>query len=261
MTDLHVVDMGKGGDSIPVVFLHAFPMTHRMWAEQIALVSKRTRVIAYDVRGHGRSPVGDGQYTIEGHVDDLMALLDELKISRCVLAGLSMGGYIGLRALERNPERFHAAALCDTRSDIDSNETRLKRAAQIRGLQSSGLPSFIDGFLNAVLSEETRRSKPEVVALCREMVNANTPKGIIGTLLGLAARTDTTASLNKMNCPTLILVGQEDKITPPSSAEVLKQQIPNSELHILPTAGHLSNLENSSEFNHFLLDFLSRVGV
>src|SRR5262249_5009190 len=113
MTDLHVLDTGVGekSKSLPVIFIHAFPMTHRMWAEQIALVSKKARVIAYDVRGHGQSPVGDGQYTIEGHVDDLMILLNERKIDQCVLVGLSMGGYIALRALERNPEKIHAAVL------------------------------------------------------------------------------------------------------------------------------------------------------
>ena len=116
-------------------------------------------------------------------------------------------------------------------------------------------------YLKAVLCEGTWKSKPEIVAACREMINANSPRGIIGTLLALAARTDTTDSLKRIRCPTLILVGSEDKTTPPACSQSLHERIPNSDLHILQAAGHLSNLENSSEFNYFLLDFLKRVGV
>src|SRR5579885_2730904 len=144
MASLHVLDTAEGTSAtrgVPVVFLHAFPLSSRMWDGQVALVSPHARVITYDIRGHGKSPVGDGQYTIEGHVDDLIALLDERRIAKAVLVGLSMGGYIALRALERNPDRIQAVALCDTRSDTDSNETRLKRAAQIRALQESGTSS------------------------------------------------------------------------------------------------------------------------
>src|SRR5512135_2423281 len=113
--------------AMPVVFIHGFPFSHEMWQPQLEAVGKRHRAIAYDVRGHGGSFAGDGQYTIEGHVDDLLGLLDTLKIKKTVIVGLSMGGYIALRALERNPERFRAAVLCDTRSEADTDEGKLRR--------------------------------------------------------------------------------------------------------------------------------------
>ena len=97
---------------LPVVFLHGFPFSHTMWLGQLKAVSGFCRAVAYDLRGHGMSDIGDGQYSVEGHVDDLIALLDTLHIPQAALVGLSMGGYITLRALERNPERFLAAILC-----------------------------------------------------------------------------------------------------------------------------------------------------
>ncbi|MBM2853064.1 MAG: hypothetical protein HW420_1611 [Candidatus Nitrosotenuis sp.] len=104
-----------------------------MWKAQIALLQENGfRVISYDLRGHGQSDVGDGQYTLELFVDDLIALLDYLKITKTVVCGFSMGGYVALRAIERNPERFNALILCDTTSSADSNEARLRRATSSR---------------------------------------------------------------------------------------------------------------------------------
>ena len=106
--NIHCAEVGNPSHP-PVLFLHGFPFSHEMWTEQLAAVEKQYRGIAYDIRGHGMSDVRDGQYTIEGHVDDIIALLDNLEIDRTVIVGLSMGGYITLRALQRNPERFAGA--------------------------------------------------------------------------------------------------------------------------------------------------------
>ena len=118
---IYYVDEGPR-DATPITFLHGFPFCHEMWQEQITLVSKDHRAIAYDIRGHGKSYIGEAQFAIEHHVDDLIGILDYLKIEKTVIVGLSMGGYITLRALERHPERFRAAVLCDTKSEADTNE-------------------------------------------------------------------------------------------------------------------------------------------
>ncbi len=242
----------------PVVFVHGFPFTRRMWQPQIQALLKTHRVISFDVRGHGQSEVGDGQYSLEFFVDDLILVLDHLKIKSAALCGLSMGGYIALRAVERHPERFDSLILCDTKAEADSSEAKIKRAAGMRSVKKNGVEAFANEFVKAVLSEGTLKTRPEVVAQVLGLIRQNTPLGIAGTLLALAARTDTTAALPKMNQPTLILVGEEDKVTPPSASEAMQKALPQATLHVIPGAGHLSNLENPVVFNEKLLNFLNR---
>jgi 3-oxoadipate enol-lactonase len=245
--------------SLPVVFIHGFPFSHEMWNPQIDAASRQYRSIAYDVRGHGRSFVGDGQYTIEGHVDDLIALLDSLSLSSVAVVGLSMGGYIALRALERNPERFLAAVLCDTRSDADGNEGKIRRFTSMRAVKASGAAAFADGFAKAVFAPASLEALPEVVASIRNVISQTPPLSIAGTLLALASRTDTTASLAAIRIPTLIMVGEFDQTTPPSASQAMHAAIKGSELHLVPNAAHMSNLENPAFFNENLLAFLGRL--
>lgn len=245
-------------NAMPVLFVHGFPFSHEMWKPQMEVVGNTYRAIAYDVRGHGLSYVGDGQYTIEGHVDDLIGLLDYLGISKTVIVGLSMGGYITLRALERNPGRFRAAVLCDTRSEGDTNEAKLKRAAGVAGVKKDGSRKFAEGFVQAVFAPETLTARPEAVETIRTIISHTPPLSIAGTLLALAGRTDTTASLASISIPTMVLVGEHDAITPPSAARTLHQNIRGSEMHVVPHAAHMSNLENPEFFNEKLLSFLKR---
>jgi pimeloyl-ACP methyl ester carboxylesterase len=257
-SNLHYVDSGNG-DSMPVLFLHGFPFSHEMWKEQIEAVSKKYRAIAYDIKGHGLSDIGDGQYTIEGHVDDLFAFLDYLGIPRAVIIGLSMGGYITLRALERNQDRFLAAVLCDTRSETDAPEGKLRRFAGMVEVKKSGSEQFADTFLKTVFAHESFASKPEAVEFIRRTISRTPPLSIAGTLLALAARTDTSGVLPDLTIPVLILVGALDQVTPPSQSQAMHQRIKGSELQIVPGAAHMSNLENPEFFNRALLAFLDRV--
>jgi len=244
---------------IPVVFIHGFPFDRTMWKPQVTALRKEFHVVTYDVRGHGKSGVGDAQYSIEYFVDDLMALLDHLKLSKVVVVGLSMGGYIALRAIERNPDRFRAIVLCDTRSEADGNEGKVKRATQANAVKTSGIKPFAEAFVKGAFYEKTFETKPEVVAAVKEVIEVTSPLAVAGTLLALAARTDTTASLFSIKVPTLILVGQHDALTPPSASHAMKDKIPGAELFIIPRAGHLSNLEQEEEFNKHLLEFLKKL--
>lgn len=135
---LHVVARGAR-EGLSVVFIHGFPFHGGMWEPQLDALSDGHRTVTYDVRGLGRSEVGDGQHTMETFVDDLCAVMDGLETGPAVACGLSMGGYILLRAAEREPERFRALVLCDTRSEADSNEGKLKRAEAIRRVKAEGV--------------------------------------------------------------------------------------------------------------------------
>jgi len=257
---IHFVDEGPR-DAMPVVFVHGFPFSHAMWGPQIEAVAARFRTVAFDVRGHGESAVGDGQYSIEGHVDDLFALLDHLKLPRSVIVGLSMGGYITLRALERAQGRFRGAVLCDTRSESDTDEAKIKRFASMAAVKARGSDFFADGFVTAVFAPGSFERHPDSIAQIRGIIRRTPPLSIAGTLLALASRTDTTASLPSIRVPTMILVGELDATTPVAASEAMHERIPGSELHIIPGAAHMSNLENTPVFNEHLLGFLGRVAA
>jgi 3-oxoadipate enol-lactonase len=247
-------------ESVPLVLIHGFPFSSEMWKLQTqAMQDQNLRIITYDLRGHGQSDVGDGQYTIELYVDDLIALLDNLKITKTILSGFSMGGYIALRAIERNPERFNALVLCDTMSAADSSEAKIRRANSIKQIKRDGVGLFAEGFLKAVFAPETFDSKPDIIDEIRRIILSNSPIGICGALLAMAGRTDTTEALSKISVQTLILVGEHDAVTPPTAAKILHEKIPNSKLHVIEHAGHMSNLENPIKFNEHLTRFLHEV--
>jgi 3-oxoadipate enol-lactonase len=245
--------------NLPVVLIHGFPFSKEMWKPQIEVLKQDYYIISYDVRGHGRSDVGNGQYTIEYCVDDLIGLLDLLKISQAVLVGLSMGGYIALRTSERNPERLKGLVLCDTRSEADTNEVKIKRALQAKSVKIYGSQKFANTFIPTVLYENTIKKKPEIVMLLRNIIETTSPITVAGMLIALAARTDTTPWLHNIKLPTLLMVGQYDELTPSSVLTSMENKIPNAEMHIIPEAAHLCNLENPDEFNKHLLAFLEKI--
>ena len=242
----------------PVVFIHGFPFNSHMWDAQAVLLEKDFFVVTYDQRGHAKSGAGDGQFPLEFLVDDLIGVLDSLNLSKVILCGLSMGGYIALRAIERNPQRVLGLVLCDTRSEADSNEAKLKRAANIKTVKGEGVAAFSEGFLKAVFPSESFTDRKEAVDKTRLMINASPPLGVAGALLALATRTDTTASLPNIHIPTLILVGEKDGITPVAAAESMKTKISGSQMFVIPGAGHLSNMDNPTVFNTHLKTFLAR---
>src|SRR5271169_2682500 len=244
---------------LPVILIHGFPFSKEMWKPQVDALHQEFYVVTYDIRGHGASDVGDGQYSIEYFVDDLIALLDHLKISRAIAVGLSMGGYIALRAIERYPDRFRGLVLCDTKSEADNNEGKIRRMSQIKSIKTEGLKNFAEGFLKNIFYEKTFQKNPGAIDLIKNIIEASNPLAVTGTLLALAARTDTTSILYLIKVPTLILVGKHDTTTPPSAANAMKEKIPNASLHIIQHAGHLSNLENPEEFNKHLLEYLLKL--
>jgi len=258
---LHYIDIGIS-TAIPVVLIHGFPFSHKMWTfpgGQTEALAGSFRVIAYDVRGHGESEIGDGQYTIELFVDDLIGLLDHLGITKAVLIGLSMGGYIALRAVERNPDRVRALILCDTKSDADSNEAKIKRAASIKAIKANGPRVFAESFVAGVFTPESFTAKPEAIKAIQSIIERTAPVSLCGTTLALAARTDTSSSLPGITVPVLIMVGERDLLTPPAVSETMKEKIPSSELHLIPNSAHMSNIENAPEFNKHLLEFLQKI--
>jgi 3-oxoadipate enol-lactonase len=243
---------------IPIVFIHGFPFSHKMWEPQIQNLPTHIHGIVYDVRGHGSSDVGDGQFTIELFADDLIALLNYLSLDTTILCGLSMGGYIALRAAEKHPDRISGLVLCDTKSEGDTDETKVKRTAAMNMVKVSGIKYFAEDFIKSIFCKNTFIYNPETIEFIKNIICENSALGICGTMLALASRTDTTPSLSSINIPTCIIAGEYDTLTPPTVMQAMHKTIKDSEFHILSNAGHLSNLENSKAFNEKLFSFLKQ---
>ncbi len=230
-----------------------------MWDPQVQVLSKTFRVITYDVRGHGASDAAEGPASIDLFVDDLIGVLDRLQLRRAALCGLSMGGYIALRAVERYPDRFSALILCDTRSAADTEEGKKKRMLTAEIVKKSLVPSYAEESVKALFSDKTMNEKKDVVEFVKQLIRGNTVEGIVSTLMALASRSDTTEALTRMKLPALVLVGEEDKITPPAEAQAMASALPKAQLHLIPQAAHLSNLENPVFFNEKLITFLNNL--
>jgi 3-oxoadipate enol-lactonase len=244
------------GHGAPLVFLHAFPLGLAMWEPQVRALQDTHQVVRFDARGFGGSPPGDGLLSMERIAEDAVLLLDHLGLSQAAVCGLSMGGYAALALWARHPQRVSALVLADTRAGADSEEARKARAALAEMVQRQGAEPAAEAFLPKLLGETTRRERPELVQRVREIILANPPRGIRDALFGLAARADSTERLATITVPTLVVVGEEDTVTPPAEAEKLHQGIRGSTLVKLPRAGHLTNLEEPAGFNASLREFL-----
>ena len=243
--------------SKPILFVHGFPYDSNMWLPQVNALQSLYLCITYDCRGLGSSPAGDGQFTMESFVDDLKYIIDKLKINKPVLCGLSMGGYIALRAVERMEDYFSAFILCDTKAEADNNEAKLRRAAGIKMINNEGVQIFVSGFVPTCFTENSVMNLPAYKAALERAMMFD-PVGIKGCLLAMQGRTDATAYLNKIKIPTLVICGEEDKLSPPSAMKGMAEKINNSEFVVVPGAAHMTPLENPDFINKTLLNFLNK---
>lgn len=250
----------ESGDkkNVPVLFTHGFPLDHHMWDNQIRHLDKKYYCVTYDVRGLGESDPGDGQYTIEAHVDELFQVIDEMNINKPVLCGLSMGGYIALRAAEREEGRFRGLILCDTKAEADNDQAKLKRAAGIKKVNTEGAEKFVGEFVPNLFAPEAVKDDNEIYTDVLNRSLKSKAIGLKGNLLAMAGRTDTTAYLEKISIPVLLLCGAFDTLTPPTVMRGMHEKIRNSEFAVAPRAGHMSPVENPEFVNDIIEGFLKR---
>lgn len=249
-------DTGQGQ---PVVFLHAFPLNQSMWDEQVAEFSQTHRVITFDWRGFGNSTLGSSDSSMPNFADDLASLLDQLGIGAAAICGLSMGGYAAFAFCRKYPARVNALILCDTRATQDTEEGKRARFETAELARSQGASAIVELMIPKLLGETTLKTQPHIAARVRQMIEAANPEGIAKALIGMAGRDDSTELLAKLDCLTLVVVGEEDNLTPPSEAEILSAAIRGSQLAVIPQAGHLANLESVPVFNRVVSEFLKRM--
>jgi pimeloyl-ACP methyl ester carboxylesterase len=248
----------EAGKGRALILLHAFPLSADMWQSQLDRVPDGWRFLAPDLRGFGAGGGVPPSLTVDDYAGDVLALMNALGIETAVIGGLSMGGYVTFALFRRAPERFAGVILADTKAQADTADGRAGRLAMSETLRTRGVGAVVDELLPKLVGETTRRERPEVLAETRQLMEANHPGAIEAALHALMTRPDSTPDLGRVGCPTLVIVGQEDTVTPAADAELLARSIPATELVVLPRVGHLSNLEAPDDFSSALTRFLAR---
>lgn len=250
-TELHWRDSGSGTST--VLLLHAFPLHSGMWARQIAALEKRHRVLAVDYRGLGKSGSPPEASTLDLLAEDVRALLGHLRIERAAVAGLSMGGYLSFELYRQAPALFRGLALCDTKASADTDEGKAGREKFAQTTLEKGLSWVADEMVPKLLKADP---DPAAVKEVRRLIQDGTPAGVAAAQRGMARRIDSTPTLARITCPTLVIVGAGDTLTPPAESEKMAAAVKGARLVKVPGAGHLANIENPDAFNAALTAFV-----
>ena len=246
------------GDGPALLLLHGFPLDRTIWKHQLATLAGWRR-IAPDLRGMGASEAPAGVYSMATYADDMARLLDRLRIQRAVVAGLSMGGYIAFELLRRHRDRVAGLILCDTKAEADSAEGKRGRDQSIELVESRGAPALAERMVQMLLGRTTQQTQPQLVQEVREMISRSPAPGLVGALRAMKDRADSTDLLGAIDVPTLVVVGQEDEITPPAAARKLKEAIPAAALTTIAGAGHVTPLEAPIAVSRLFAEFLESV--
>jgi len=228
------------GQGRPLVLLHAFPFDRRMWQGTAA---PDRQLILPDLRGFGETPLRP--FGIADLADDVASLLDALGLPRAAIGGLSMGGYVALAFVRRHRDRTQALFLADTKAGPDSAEARAARGEAIELVRGQGVGAYLENLLPRLLAPAAGES------LRRQLrtLGAQRPETVIAGLEALRDRPDRRPELGAITCPTTIVVGAEDALTPPAEARAMAEAIRGARLVEVPGAGHMSNLESPEAFS------------
>ncbi|MDB5349833.1 MAG: putative hydrolase or acyltransferase of alpha/beta superfamily [Planctomycetota bacterium] len=252
---LNFEDDGPG----PVVLLlHGLLLDHSMWDAQLGTIGSMYRVIAPDLRGHGKSAAPEGIYPVDDLANDVIELLDALRITEpIVIGGLSMGGYVALSIAVRFPKRLRGLMLMNTRAGADAPETAQVREDLAREVDRTGdVEPVVATMLPRLFAAETRRARPDLIEESHRVMSRTPARAVSGTLRGLAVRPDRTADLGRIKIPTMVLAGVSDALIPMAESRAMANGLPSAELVVIPDSGHLAPMENPTAANSAILRFL-----
>lgn len=244
-------DEGKGS---PLVFVHGFPLCRGTWQKQVEAFRISHRVIAPDLRGLGDSESGNGTTTMSQFAEDVHALLQQLGSGPVVLAGHSMGGYVALAFARLFPQMLRGLVLVCTKAGNDTPEAAAARRTNAEKVRADGTKVIIDAMAPKMLAPSNQ--DPKMAELVRSFMAPAKPEGVIGALLGMAERPDSTAMLSSIKVPALVITGADDVIIPPAESEKMAQAIRGAQLKVIPNAGHLVAVEQPDAFNLALKEWL-----
>lgn len=248
--------------STPLVLIHAFPMSSAMWRPQRASLGAELMLCTPDLPGFGSAPGLDEEgLTIDGMAMHVARLLDARGIDRCVLGGLSMGGYVAFACLRTMRDRIAGLLLADTRAAADDEATRKGRLAAMERIGAGDYREYCETLLHKLLAESTRRGRPEIVDEVRLIMLETHPETASAALLAMVGRADSRELLGTIDVPTAVIVGEHDAITAVDEARAMADAIPDARLYVIQGAGHLSNLENPEAFDAAARELMQRVGA
>jgi pimeloyl-ACP methyl ester carboxylesterase len=245
-------------DHRTLVLLHAFPLGAGMWEPQIRSIPRGWRLITPDLRGFGGTTDPDGTSPgMDDYAQDVIDLLAELGVPRAVVGGCSMGGYATFAVLRKAPDLVDAVVLADTRAGADSPEGRANRRGMLALVDREGPSGVAREMMPKLLGPTTRNSDPTVESTVRRLIKQQSTPAIRGAILRMLDRPDSMATVSALRMPALIVVGEEDELTPVAESRRMADAIPGSTLDVIPGAGHLANLEQPVRFNATLSAFLT----
>ena len=245
------------GSGLPVMLVHGFPLDHSMWRYQVADLAADFQLIVPDLRGFGRSGPARGMMKMEDFADDLVQLLDCLKVERAVFAGLSMGGYVAWQFWKKYSNRLHSLIICDSKAAADSALTAEARRVMADRVRQSGPDELVGTMLPRLFATSTIEQQPAIVASVRAVMLNTNRETIASALEAMAIRVDMTEELPRIGVRSLLLVGEHDVISPVQEMKSMAEAIPNSQFAVIPDAGHMAPLERPQEVNQLLRKFLT----
>ena len=246
------------GSGPPLLFVHGFPLDHRMWQAQIEYFKNTFTVVVPDLRGFGATDVTRGTVSMKQHAEDLNMLLHELNFEKDVIfCGLSMGGYIAWEFWKHFPQRLNALILCDTRAGSDTEEGINNRLKMVDLVLKHGPEPISSSMIPNLISENSQRTFPEIAEILTEMIESTDREGIAASQRGMAKRNDFMKEICNIQIPTLCLVGSEDQLTPPDVMKAMSSQIPNSKYTEVPGVGHMAPMEAPVAVNQIIEEFLA----
>ena len=247
------------GAGAPVILLHPFPVHHEFWLPVAEYLSSRYQLIMPDLRGHGISGLGNGAATMQKHASDVARVMTDAGIDRAPLIGVSIGGYTIFEFWRRFRDRVSALVLCNTKAQADGADARNTRLKAANDVLKEGTEPFFESMLQKALAETTRHTRPDLVEGALRMMRKMSAEDVAEVQRGMAERPDSVPTLKTINAPVLIITGDEDNMTGVPEAELMKQNIPGSQMKVIAKAGHYSPWEQPKEAGKLLRRFLDSI--
>jgi pimeloyl-ACP methyl ester carboxylesterase len=251
--NLYYEDEGTGTS---LLLIHGFPLSSKIWREQIERLKTGFRIIAPDLRGFGHSDAPPCGYSMDTYADDIAALMDHLDIESAVVCGMSMGGYVLLNLLDRYPGRVRGACFMVTRGGADDEAGKERRTALAEAVMKSGVKVIAELFGKILFAPGTAESRPEIAAEVAGIMLGMKREGLAGGLLSMRERPDYFEKLAGFDIPSLVIGGAKDQAIPVEESLILAERLPNASLCLIPEAGHMAMMEQPEAVNRALKDFL-----
>jgi 3-oxoadipate enol-lactonase len=251
----------KGKSEESILFLHPFPFDHRIWKPQIDFFSKSYSCISYNILEKFETKKSISKViTMDSFVEDFFTVIKKIQYKKLNIIACSLGGYILLRALEKEILIADKYIFIGTKSEADNNETKLKRLIGIEDLQTNSRKNFLNNFFRNTVTENTLTSNKKMVKALQKIVYKRSTLSSQIALQAAMGRRDTTEILEKITTPTLVLCGEKDTITPVKSMQNFSDKIKGSKFLSVPNSAHICNFENPDFVNNEILNFLENSG-